>query len=310
MQLIPQTNKGWLVLIICFFSVYYFFLDDRPQRNRSSSNTNSLDLVPSDERASLLEKPTEYIMEKMNQNPTGKAILQSWVQEAVNKELGQKDISVTVAEEKGILQIQDVKRGTGAMAMCGSNVTFHYEILNAFGVKIFSTRDINEPLTVTLGAGQIIKGMEHGMIGMQEQGIRKLAVPPRMAYKDTGFTNSLVPENKAHIFKVSVSDVASDSNLIDNIDVELVQQGKGAKPVMCGDSVTFRYQKRPSTDEAVVIEGALGSTSIPAAFNYIMAGNTKGTILDVTLPFGALNSGEIADGFETYRVEIIDPSTP
>eukprot|EP00542_Grammatophora_oceanica_P009569 CAMPEP_0194033480 /NCGR_PEP_ID=MMETSP0009_2-20130614/6160_1 /TAXON_ID=210454 /ORGANISM="Grammatophora oceanica, Strain CCMP 410" /LENGTH=254 /DNA_ID=CAMNT_0038674181 /DNA_START=50 /DNA_END=814 /DNA_ORIENTATION=+ len=62
-------------------------------------------------------------------------------------------------------------------------------LLNLNGVIFYSTKNNKkedgfgpEPLTVSLGSGQLLPGLEAGLVGMKKDGIRRIIVPPEQAY--------------------------------------------------------------------------------------------------------------------------------
>ncbi|GAA6052212.1 hypothetical protein JCM3770_000799 [Rhodotorula araucariae] len=79
------------------------------------------------------------------------------------------------------LEITDAKIGTGAAAKSGSKVGMRY-IGKLDNGKVFDSNTKGAPLTFTLGRGQVIKGWDLGVAGMQVGGERKLKIPAKLAY--------------------------------------------------------------------------------------------------------------------------------
>ncbi|TGL62225.1 FKBP-type peptidyl-prolyl cis-trans isomerase [Leptospira ognonensis] len=100
------------------------------------------------------------------------------------------------------LIIQDIKVGNGQVAYSGSNVTVHYVGRLKNGTKFDSSRDRKRPFEFNLGAREVIRGWDKGIVGMKEGGIRKLTIPPDMAYGDKA-TGS-IPANSTLIFEVEL----------------------------------------------------------------------------------------------------------
>lgn len=124
-----------------------------------------------------------------------------------NQAEGQKMNSETQADAKiqsvpAGLQIEDIKIGTGAEAVAGKDVDVHYTGTLTNGQKFDSSKDRGEPFTFSLGAGQVIQGWDKGVAGMKEGGVRKLTIPPELAYGSRQV--GPIPANSTLIFEVEL----------------------------------------------------------------------------------------------------------
>ena len=105
------------------------------------------------------------------------------------------------------LQITDETVGTGAEAVAGKSITVSYTGTLADGSVFDSTaKDGGKPFTFTLGAGQVIKGWDEGVVGMKVGGVRKLVIPPDLAYGSQG-AGSTIPPNATLTFVVTLISV-------------------------------------------------------------------------------------------------------
>ncbi len=104
------------------------------------------------------------------------------------------------------LQIDDLRPGTGAEARPGNNVTVHYVGTLTNGTKFDSSRDRGQGFAFKLGAGQVIKGWDQGVAGMKVGQLRKLTIPPELAYGTRGFPPA-IPPNSTLVFEVELLDV-------------------------------------------------------------------------------------------------------
>jgi peptidylprolyl isomerase len=100
------------------------------------------------------------------------------------------------------LQIVDETVGTGIVATNGKRVTVNYVGTLTNGKKFDSSYDRNEPFSFTLGAGEVIKGWDEGVLGMKIGGKRKLTIPPSLGYgsRDMG----TIPANSTLVFEVEL----------------------------------------------------------------------------------------------------------
>jgi FKBP-type peptidyl-prolyl cis-trans isomerase FkpA len=105
------------------------------------------------------------------------------------------------------LYYQDLEIGDGAEAVTGSDATVHYEGFLATGNKFDSSRDRDEPFTFAVGIGRVIPGFDEGVSGMRVGGLRKLVVPPELAYGESG-AGTVIPPNATLVFDIELLEVA------------------------------------------------------------------------------------------------------
>jgi len=103
------------------------------------------------------------------------------------------------------VKIEDTVVGTGAEALPGKTISVNYTGTLTNGVVFDSSYKRNEPITITLGAGQVIPGWDQGLQGMKVGGKRTLTIPPSLAYGAQG--QGAIPPNATLIFDVELMDV-------------------------------------------------------------------------------------------------------
>jgi len=109
--------------------------------------------------------------------------------------------------------ITDLSGGTGAEAASGSRVVIDYYgwLYSATGTEnkgsLFDTslQTGRAPLQFVLGAGNVIQGWEQGIPGMKVGGIRRLIIPPALAYGSSG--NGSIPPNATLVFELRLNDI-------------------------------------------------------------------------------------------------------
>lgn len=105
----------------------------------------------------------------------------------------------------------DLRVGSGAEAVSGSTLTVQYSgwffdasKSDSKGVQ-FDSSTGREPFVFTLGAGQVIAGWDQGLVGMRVGGLRRLIIPPSLAYGDT--RRGSIPPNATLLFEVELTAV-------------------------------------------------------------------------------------------------------
>ena len=103
------------------------------------------------------------------------------------------------------LEAEILAQGKGTGAKTGDNLSVLYKgtLTNGQVFDASSLRD-NKPFTLTLGAGQVIKGWDIGLVGMKVGEKRKLYIPSELAYGPNGIPNSPIGPNADLIFEVEL----------------------------------------------------------------------------------------------------------
>jgi FKBP-type peptidyl-prolyl cis-trans isomerase FkpA len=105
----------------------------------------------------------------------------------------------------------DLRIGTGATAAAGNTVTVNYtgwlydaSKTDGQGLQFDSTVG-KTPVPFTLGAGAVIAGWDQGIPGMRAGGVRRLIIPPSLAYGSSRYAS--IPPNSTLVFDVELVSV-------------------------------------------------------------------------------------------------------
>jgi FKBP-type peptidyl-prolyl cis-trans isomerase len=107
------------------------------------------------------------------------------------------------------LQKIDMVKGSGEGISQGQIAKVHYTgwlydpaAPEQKGTKFDSSRDRGEPFSFMIGAGQVIRGWDEGVQGMQPGGQRRLVIPPDLAYGEPG--KGPIPPSATLVFDVEL----------------------------------------------------------------------------------------------------------
>ncbi|HEY0410163.1 MAG TPA: FKBP-type peptidyl-prolyl cis-trans isomerase [Candidatus Dormibacteraeota bacterium] len=102
------------------------------------------------------------------------------------------------------LKYGDIDPGSGAQAATGQHITMQYTGWLQDGSSFDSSRKAGgQPFPFTLGNGDVIKGWDEGIVGMHLGGVRRLVIPPAIAYGPSG-RPPVIPANATLTFDVQL----------------------------------------------------------------------------------------------------------
>jgi FK506-binding protein 2 len=85
----------------------------------------------------------------------------------------------------------------------GDSLHMHYTGKLEDGTEFDSSIPRGQPLTFTLGSGQVIKGWDQGLLNMCAGEKRKLVIPPDLGYGASGAPPK-IPGNSVLVFEVEL----------------------------------------------------------------------------------------------------------
>ena len=108
------------------------------------------------------------------------------------------------------VQIEDTRAGSGETARAGQRVQVHYRGFlyderaeNTRGEPFDESYARGRPFEFVLGAGQVIRGWDQGIEGMQVGGTRVLKIGPEFGYGDRG-AGDAIPPGASLIFELEL----------------------------------------------------------------------------------------------------------
>ena len=108
------------------------------------------------------------------------------------------------------LQIVELQPGTGPQIAATQTAVVNYTgwlyeptAADKKGKQFDSSLTTGAPFRFKLGAGEVIKGWDQGVLGMQAGGRRRLTIPAELAYGDRGAAN-VIPPGATLVFDVEL----------------------------------------------------------------------------------------------------------
>ena len=152
---------------------------------------------------------------------------------SVSTQVGGNDFLTT---ERGV-KYKDLTNGSGVPAHKGDTVAVQLSgrCLNLNGKKFISTQDaaalvtglaVSEPYTFTIGAGQVIPGLEDAVLGMSKGSLRRAVIPQNLGY-DTAMTLGPTPQSFQDLRSLEsiVKNPNRDASLLIDVKVERIKAG-------------------------------------------------------------------------------------
>jgi peptidylprolyl isomerase len=102
---------------------------------------------------------------------------------------------------------EDIVKGKGPRAKPGDTLTVQYVGVSfSTGDEFDASWDRGQPFPLQLGAGQVIKGWDRGLVGIRKGGRRMLTIPPELGYGREGYPPAIAP-NETLVFVVDAVDL-------------------------------------------------------------------------------------------------------
>ena len=106
------------------------------------------------------------------------------------------------------LRYKIIQKGSGVQAEKGKSVSVHYEGSLDNGQVFDSSYRRKDPITFTLGMGQVIQGWDEGIALLQEGDKARFVIPSYLGYGERG-AGGVIPPNATLVFDVELVKVGS-----------------------------------------------------------------------------------------------------
>jgi peptidylprolyl isomerase len=195
----PPMQRVFLIIAACLALTLVGCGDDSSSSTTSSGGETT---ESAQEKASAIE---EEFKEEEEAEAEKAAEEEAETEKAAEEEAAElPKLNVPSGPPPQKLVVKDLRQGSGPTAKAGDKATVHY-----VGV-VYKTEELfdanwgkDEPFTFGLGAGEVIKGWDQGVQGMEVGGQRELIIPPGLAYGPEGVYPS-IPPNSTLVFLVEL----------------------------------------------------------------------------------------------------------
>ncbi|KAK4044886.1 hypothetical protein C8A01DRAFT_31072 [Parachaetomium inaequale] len=110
---------------------------------------------------------------------------------------------MTIPELEG-LTVEVLAEGQGTReTTAGDKIDVHYNGTLTNGTPFDSSYKRGSPLNFTVGAGEVIKGWDQGLLGMKIGEKRKLTIAPSIAYGNRA-VGGVIPANSTLVFETEL----------------------------------------------------------------------------------------------------------
>jgi len=101
------------------------------------------------------------------------------------------------------ISIEEIKKGSGEAVARGDEIQISYKGLLQENKNQF---DAGKKFNFVVGAGDVIKGMDAGVIGMREGGKRVVTIPASLGYGKRG-SGPDIPPNSTLVFHITLKHI-------------------------------------------------------------------------------------------------------
>ncbi|EDV94548.1 39 kDa FK506-binding nuclear protein [Drosophila grimshawi] len=179
--------------------------DAAPQPKKAKLNENNK--KPAKEQNGVAKKEDkQQQQQKSKKDKKGAAAPEIKKEQPKGKDTKQQQQSGGERAITGGVRVQDVSAGSGPEAKQGKRVSVYYIGRLKSNNKTFDSMQKGNGFKFALGAGEVIKGWDVGVVGMKVGGKRRITCPPHMAYGARGQPPT-IPPNSTLVFDVELKAV-------------------------------------------------------------------------------------------------------
>ncbi|MDB2414484.1 FKBP-type peptidyl-prolyl cis-trans isomerase [Rickettsiales bacterium] len=292
-KILPK-NKVTLALLFllayAYFTNYSYYEDKviKTDKSEEVSQEKKVKVISiGGGESSVINEAAEYVLNKIADTKKGEVAIKAIIESEMKKQYGDSDLTLVAAKYTNQTKIADILKGENIKARCGDEVSIFYRAYVKDLSEFENNYSDNKPLTFKLGGGATIRGLSHGIVGMQKNGKRKIAIPARYAFEDPKFKNDLISKASAVLYNVELTNIVPKVKGLGAVDVKYSDKvvGEGENIVKCGDNVSikFRILNSDEADKSYKADFILGGGYAPYGLEQGIIDMQEGGIRNITL---------------------------
>lgn len=182
-------KKSYIAIAVVIIAIILFFIFTKMNNNKTTNeNKNQENTNQTAVTENTNTNVNTNVNEPKNVNETN---------EVGDSKLG----------EANGLKTEILKAGSGdKQVKNGDLVSVHYKGTLENGTEFDSSYKYNQPFEFTVGASEVIKGWDLGLVGMKIGEKRKLTIPSSLGYGERG-AGKVIPPNATLIFEIELLEI-------------------------------------------------------------------------------------------------------
>ena len=157
-----------------------------------------------------------------------------------------------------------VEKKNDIIAQTGMQVAVHYQGRLEDGTVFDDSHKRGEPISFTLGKGQVIKGWDQGIAGMSVGEKRTLTIPPELGYGEQG-AGDVIPPNATLIFDVELVS-AMTPPMLHEASVADVKKAQADQMIIIDIREETEWRQTGLIEGATLITGFQGAGAVHPDF--------------------------------------------
>lgn len=163
---------------------------------------------------------------------------------------------------KNGVQYLEETAGTGRTPQAGDVVTMDFVLSLPDGTEVLNSQSNGAPITAVFGREELLPGWEEGLALMKAGGKAKMAIPPELAFGETGYAS--VPPNSQIVMDINLISVEEppQPTAVDDADLTTTDSGLKYYDIQEGDGAEAMSDSLVSNQYTIWVQGEETNTFV------------------------------------------------